>query len=340
MGESDMTDVISLAHGSGGEASRKLVEEIAGKYLRNDVIESLDDSAVLSLPAGRLAFTTDSYVVDPLFFPGGDIGSLAVNGTVNDLAMVGAVPAAITLGLILEEGLAFADLWRILESVKRASDEAGVIVAGGDTKVVERGSADRIFINTSGVGIIPDGVDISSSNAKVGDAVILSGSIGDHGIAVFSKRQGIDFQTDIASDTAPLNGLVAAMLGVTASIHAMRDPTRGGLATSLNEIAMKSRVGIIVDEGAVPVKGEVMQACEMLGFDPFYVANEGKLVAFVPRPEADAVLEAMRSAAYGQDAAIVGEVTAANPGMVTLKTAVGGRRILSPLSGELLPRIC
>jgi hydrogenase expression/formation protein HypE len=335
-----MGDVISLAHGSGGEASRKLVEEIVGKYLKNDIIDSLDDSAVLNLPAGRVAFTTDSYVVDPVFFPGGDIGSLAVNGTVNDLAMVGAVPAAITLGLILEEGLALADLHRILESVKRVSDEAGVIVAGGDTKVVERGSADRIFVNTSGVGTVPEGIDISSSNAKPGDVVILSGSIGDHGIAVLSKREGIDFETGIESDTAPLNGMVAAMLGVTPSIHAMRDPTRGGLATSLNEIAHKSGVGIVIDEADVPVKPEVMQACEMLGFDPFYVANEGKLVAFMPRAKADAVLQAIKSAAYGQDAAIIGEVTADNPRMVVLDTAVGGRRILSPLSGELLPRIC
>jgi hydrogenase expression/formation protein HypE len=335
-----MVDVINLAHGSGGEASRRLVEEIVGKYLRNDVIESLDDSAVLRLPAGRVAFTTDSYVVDPLFFPGGDIGSLAVNGTVNDLAMVGAAPAAITLGLILEEGLALADLRLILESVKRASEEAGVIVAGGDTKVVERGSADGLFINTSGVGVIPEGVDISSANAKAGDAVILSGSIGDHGIAVVSRREGIAFKTDIASDTAPLNGIVAAMLRVTKSIHTMRDPTRGGLATSLNEIAGKSGVGIVVDEAAVPVRPEVLQACEMLGFDPFYVANEGKLVAFVPRSEAKAVLEAMKSVPCGQEAAVVGEVTAEKPGMVILDTAVGGRRILSPLSGELLPRIC
>jgi hydrogenase expression/formation protein HypE len=332
--------VINLAHGSGGEASRRLVEEIVGKYLRNDVIESLDDSAVLRLPAGRVAFTTDSYVVDPLFFPGGDIGSLAVNGTVNDLAMVGAAPAAITLGLILEEGLALTDLRLILESVKRASEEAGVIVAGGDTKVVERGSADGLFINTSGVGVIPEGVDISSANAKAGDAVILSGSIGDHGIAVVSRREGIAFKTDIASDTAPLNGIVAAMLRVTKSIHTMRDPTRGGLATSLNEIAGKSGVGIVVDEAAVPVRPEVLQACEMLGFDPFYVANEGKLVAFVPRSEAKAVLEAMKSVPCGQEAAVVGEVTAEKPGMVILDTAVGGRRILSPLSGELLPRIC
>ena len=244
------------------------------------------------------------------------------------------------LGLILEEGLALADLRMILESVKQASGEAGVIVAGGDTKVVERGSADGLFINTSGVGVIPESVDMSSSNAQAGDAVILSGSIGDHGIAVVSKREGIDFETDIASDTAPLNGLVVAMLRVTTSIHTMRDPTRGGLATSLNEIAGKSGVGIIIEEDTVPVKPEVLQACEMLGFDPFYVANEGKLVAFVPWAKADDVLAVMKSNAYGRDAAIIGEVTSYNPGMVMLNTAVGGKRILSPLSGELLPRIC
>lgn len=333
-------DVISLAHGSGGEASKRLIDDIVCKYLKNDVIQSLDDSAVISFLGGRIAFTTDSYVVDPIFFPGGDIGSLAVNGTVNDLAMVGAIPLAITLSLILEEGFPFSDLHRILASVQQASAEAGVIVAGGDTKVVERGSADGVFVNTSGVGIVEDGVSISSSHARPGDAVILSGTIGDHGIAVLSRREGIAFETDLVSDTAPLNRLVSAMLACTRSIHAMRDPTRGGLATSLNEIAEKSGISITIEEASVPIRAEVTQACEMLGFDPFYVANEGKLVAFLPGAEAPGVVAAMRSARYGGSAAVIGRVASGSPGLVVLNTKVGGQRILSALSGELLPRIC
>jgi hydrogenase expression/formation protein HypE len=339
-----MDDVVKLSHGSGGEASRKLVEEMVAGYFKNDVIDALDDSAVLNLgdldPGARIALTTDSYVVDPVFFPGGDIGSLAVNGTVNDLSMVGARPLAITLGLILEEGLAMADLRRILSSVRDASSEAGVPVVGGDTKVVDRGSADRIFINTSGVGLVPSGIAISSSGARPGDAVILSGTIGDHGIAVLSRREGIDFETDIVSDTAPLNGLVRVMLETTGSIHTMRDPTRGGLATTLNEIAARSGVGIVVEESAVPVKAQVGEACEMLGLDVFYVANEGKLVAFVPAAEAGAVLDAMRRTKYGEAAAIIGRVVGEHVGMVNLDTSVGGSRLLSALSGELLPRIC
>jgi hydrogenase expression/formation protein HypE len=335
-----VSDLIGLAHGSGGEASRKLVREMVDTYFSNPVIGSLDDSAALDLDGVRVAFTTDSYVVSPVFFPGGDIGSLAVNGTVNDLSMAGARPIALMLGLILEEGLPVKDLHRVLESVRGAAAEAGVIVAGGDTKVVERGSADRIFINTSGVGLIPEGVAVSSAGARVGDAVILSGSIGDHGIAVASMREGLHFKTDIVSDTAPLSGMVAAMLQVTRDIRAMRDPTRGGLATALNEIAASSRVGVEIDEAAVPVKPQVAQACEMLGFDAFYLANEGKLVAFVPGSCAEEVLAAVRTSRYGKDAARIGTVVDTNPGMVVLRTAVGGRRILPPLSGELLPRIC
>ncbi len=335
-----MNDIIRLAHGSGGESSKKLIDEIVDRYLNNEILAQLDDSAVVPVENGRLAFTTDSYVVDPVFFPGGDIGSLAVNGTVNDLAMVGAQPAAITLGLILEEGLALDELRTILASVRDAAAAAGVSVVAGDTKVVERGSADRIFINTSGIGHVADDLDISASNVVPGDACILSGSIGDHGIAVLSRRQGIDFETGIISDTAPLNHLVAAMLKVTRSVHAMRDPTRGGLATSLNEIAARSGVGIVIDEEAVPVKPEVEQACEMLGFDPFYVANEGKLVAFIPKADTGPVLRAMKQAPNGQLSAVIGRVVAENQGMVILNTRVGGQRILSPLSGELLPRIC
>jgi hydrogenase expression/formation protein HypE len=340
MGVDDMNDIIRLAHGSGGESSRKLIDEIVDGYLSNEILAQLDDSAVIPVEDGRLAFTTDSYVINPVFFPGGDIGSLAVNGTVNDLAMVGARPAAITLGLILEEGLPLDDLRTILASIRDASAAAGVRVVAGDTKVVERGSADRIFINTSGIGYVPEDLDISASNAVPGDVCVLSGSIGDHGIAVLSRREGIDFETGIISDTAPLNHLVAAMLKVTRWIHAMRDPTRGGLATSLNEIAARSGVGITIDEQAVPVNPEVEQACEMLGFDPFYVANEGKLVAFIPEAEAGPVLRAMKRAPYGELSAVIGRVVADNQGVVILNTRIGGQRILSPLSGELLPRIC
>ncbi|MFZ1947545.1 MAG: hydrogenase expression/formation protein HypE [bacterium] len=335
-----MTEVVSLAHGSGGEASKRLVAEIVANYFNNRTIARLDDSAVLHLGAQRVAFTTDSYVVNPVFFPGGDIGSLALNGTVNDLSMVGAVPVAVTLGLIIVEGLALADLRRILGSVKRAAVEAGVEVVGGDTKVVERGAADRIFVNTSGLGLVPEGVDISSAGAKPGDVVIVSGWVGDHGIAILSKREGIAFDTSVESDTAALNGLVAAMLGASKSIHAMRDPTRGGLATTLNEIAEKSGVGVVVDEAAVPVREPVREACEMLGLDPFYVANEGKLVAFVAEGDAEGVLRAMRADRHGSKSVAIGRVTDDHPGMVVLKTSVGGRRILSPLSGEILPRIC
>jgi hydrogenase expression/formation protein HypE len=337
---SEIEGVVRLAHGSGGEASKRLIEHIVDTYFANEIIQPLDDSAIMELGQARVALTTDSYVVDPIFFPGGDIGSLSVNGTVNDLSMVGAVPVGITLGLIVEEGLPLADLEKVLASVRRSAEEAGVLVVAGDTKVVGRGAADRIFINTSGVGIVPGDLKISSSNAKPGDVVILSGSLGDHGIAVISKREGIDFETDLKSDTAPLNRLVVAMLEAAGSIHTMRDPTRGGLATSLNEIAAKSGVGILVREAAVPVKSEVLEACEMLGFDVFYVANEGKLVAFVPEAGAQALVDAMRRNRYGEEAAIIGRVVSDHPGTVVLETAVGGRRILSPLSGELLPRIC
>jgi hydrogenase expression/formation protein HypE len=335
-----MAEIISLAHGSGGEASRELVRRIVEGFLKNDIVEQLDDSAVLGDAETRLAVTTDSYVIDPIFFPGGDIGSLAVHGTVNDLSMVGATPLGLTLALIIEEGFAAGDLDRILGSVQRASAECCVPVVGGDTKVVERGAVDGIFINTSGVGTVPAGICITGSGARPGDIVILSGSIGDHGIAVLSRRKGLEFQTELRSDSAPLNHMVEAMLAITGSIHAMRDPTRGGLATVLNEIAERSDVEIVIDEESVPVKPEVRHAADMLGLDPFYVANEGKLVAFVPEIEAEGVLEAMRGSRYGGDAAIIGRVTDDEPAMVVLDTTVGGRRILSPLSGELLPRIC
>ena len=330
---------ILLAHGSGGRLSHELVQKTLAPRFANRILDKMDDAAVFDL-SGRLAFTTDSYVVSPIFFPGGDIGKLAVCGTVNDLAMSGATPLYISLSLIIEEGLSFDELEKIADSIQRAASEAGVKVVTGDTKVVNQGSADRLFINTSGIGVIPEGVSISGSRAAAGDKVILSGSIGDHGMAVMSQRQGLRFQMPIESDCAPLNKLVADILAVSKSIHSLRDPTRGGLATTLNEIAAQSAVGINLQEDKIPVREPVRAACEFLGLDPLYVANEGKLVAIVPPEDAEAVLKAMRQNGYGKDSAIIGEVLGEHPGRVTMKTLLGASRIVDMLSGELLPRIC
>ncbi|MBN1693015.1 MAG: hydrogenase expression/formation protein HypE, partial [Dehalococcoidales bacterium] len=289
---------------------------------------------------GRLAFTTDSYTVNPIFFPGGDIGKLAVCGTVNDLAMSGAKPLYLSLAFIIEEGLPLADLKKILASIKKAADESGVKIVTGDTKVVDKGGADKLFINTAGVGIVPEGVDISASNAKPGDKIILSGTIGDHGIAVLSQREGLKFKTPVPSDCAPLQELVADMLSVTKNIHCMRDPTRGGIATTLNDFAEKSGAGIIIEEEKVPVAKAVLAACELLGLDPLYIANEGKLAAIVPAKDADSVLAAMKENKYGRNACIIGEVVAEHPGRVIMKTSLGASRIIDVPVGELLPRIC
>ena len=334
-----MEDKILLAHGSGGKLAHELVEKSFVKALANPFLAKLDDSAVIEL-SGKLAFTTDSYVVSPIFFPGGDIGKLAVCGTVNDLAMSGARPLYLSLAFIIEEGLPQGELNKIVDSTQRAAQEAGVQIVTGDTKVVHRGSADKLFINTAGVGVIPEGVDISGSKARPGDRVILSGTIGDHGIAVLSQREGLSFSTRLESDCAPLNSLVAAMLAASPNIHCLRDPTRGGLATSLNELAKQSKVGIRIEEERIPLREEVLAACEMLGFDPLYVANEGKLVAIVPAEDADKVLEAMQGNQYGKDAAIIGEVRAEHPGRVVMKTCLGASRIIDMLVGDLLPRIC
>ena len=307
--------------------------------LANPILNTQDDSAVLDL-SGRLAFTTDSYVVNPIFFPGGDIGRLAVCGTVNDLSTAGAVPKYLSLSFIIEEGLLVADLERIVDSIRQAALEAGVVIVTGDTKVVNKGGADRLFVNTSGVGIIPDGVSISGANARPGDKVIVSGTLGDHGIAILSQREGLRFGTPVPSDCAPLNRLVAEMLAVSPNIHSLRDPTRGGLATTLNEIAQQSRVGIRIEEGSVPVSRTVLGACEMLGFDPLYVANEGKMVAIVAPEDAERVLATMKANRYGARSAIIGEVRAENPGRVVMKTRLGASRIVDVLVGELLPRIC
>jgi len=334
-----LEDKILLAHGSGGKLAHELVEKSFVKALANPFLAKLDDSAVIEL-SGKLAFTTDSYVVSPIFFPGGDIGKLAVYGTVNDLAMSGARPLYLSLAFIIEEGLSQAELNKIVASTQRAAQEAGVQIVTGDTKVVHRGSADKLFINTAGVGVIPEGVDISGSKARPGDRVILSGTIGDHGIAVLSQREGLSFSTRLESDCVPLNSLVAAMLAAGPDIHCLRDPTRGGLATTLNELAKQSKVGIRIEEEKIPVREEVLAACEMLGFDPLYVANEGKLVAIVPAEDADKVLEAMQENQYGKDAAIIGEVRAEHPGRVVMKTCLGASRIIDMLVGDLLPRIC
>jgi hydrogenase expression/formation protein HypE len=307
--------------------------------LGNPILNRLDDSAVFEAK-GRIAFTTDSHVVQPMFFPGGDIGRLSVCGTVNDLAVMGATPLYLSLALIIEEGLSKEELKRVVNSIKEAADEAGVKIVTGDTKVVNRGNADKLFINTAGIGIIPDGVNISGHNAKPGNKIIISGTIGDHGIAVLSKREGIGFETDLESDSAPLNKMIAEMMQVSDKINCMRDPTRGGLSSTLNEIAAQSDVSIRIDEEKIPLRREVSAACEMLGLDPLYIANEGKVVAVVEAVDADKIVEQMKKNKYGQNAAVIGEVTEKHAAKVTLKTALGTSRIVDMLVGEPLPRIC
>jgi hydrogenase expression/formation protein HypE len=332
-------DTVVLGHGSGGRLSRDLLERLFLPALGQAAPRVLDDSAVLATGAGRLALTTDSHVVAPLFFPGGDIGRLAVCGTVNDLAMVGAQPLALTCGFVIEEGLPFGELERVVQSMRAAAAEAGTFIAAGDTKVVQQGSADRLFVNTAGVGFVPDGVNISGANARAGDVVLLSGPLGDHGIAVLSAREGLGFETDLCSDVAPLNHLVAAMLAA-GEVHVLRDPTRGGLATALNEIARQSGVAIELDERVLPVRPAVRAACELLGFDALYIANEGRLVACVRAPDAGVILAAMHRTRYGEEAVALGRVLDGPVGQVRLKTAIGGTRLVDMLAGELLPRIC
>ena len=334
-----MEDRVLLAHGSGGKLSHDLIEKTFVSTLGNPVLNMLEDSAVLKL-GGRLAFTTDSYIISPIFFPGGDIGKLAVCGTVNDLSMSGATPLYLSLALIIEEGLLIDELKKIIVSIRNAVDEAGVKIVAGDTKVVEKGSADRLFINTSGIGVIPPGVDISATNAKPGDKIIVSGTLGDHGIAVMSQREGLEFQVPVPSDCAPLGRMVAEMLEVSTRIHCLRDPTRGGLATVLNELARQSEVGINLIEGNIPVNKAVASACELLGLDPLYIANEGKLVAMVAPEDADKVMTKIKQNQYGREAAIVGEVVREHPQRVVMKTRLGTSRIIDMLADELLPRIC
>jgi hydrogenase expression/formation protein HypE len=338
-------ELILLAHGSGGRLSHDLVEKLFLKHFGNPVLLQLDDSAVVDIPQGRqprIAFSTDSYVISPLVFPGGDIGKLAVCGTVNDLSMSGAQPLWLSAGFIIEEGLALADLEQIVASMAATADLAGVQIVTGDTKVVDRGSADKLFINTAGVGLVPSGVMIAGDQAQPGDLILLNGTIGDHGMTIMTQREGLQFASPLESDCAPLNGLVASLLEAlpAGAVHCLRDPTRGGLATALNELAARSRVGIEIDETSLPVREPVRAACELLGLDPLYVANEGKLIAIVAPEAADTALAALRADRYGREATIVGQVVEGHPGRVVLRTQLGARRMVDMLVGEQLPRIC
>ncbi len=332
---------IVMGHGAGGRMSHQLIQKAFVSAFQNTALNAGDDAALVE-PGLRqkLSISTDAHVVWPLFFPGGDIGKLAVCGTVNDVAMLGAKPLYLTAGFILEEGLPMDTLKRVVESMRLAAEEAGVQIVAGDTKVVQKGKADGMYITTAGVGVVREDVNVSGANAKPGDVVILSGTIGDHGIAVLGARGELGFQSSLQSDVAPLNHLIAAMLNVSPHIHVLRDPTRGGLATTLNEIAVQSNAGILLKEETIPVHPEVNAACEMLGFDPLYVANEGKLVAIVPKEQAEEVLAVMKSTQYGEGAVVIGEVVAEPKSRVLLKTVLGSTRVVDMLAGEMLPRIC
>jgi hydrogenase expression/formation protein HypE len=335
---------IVLGHGSGGKLSAELIEKVFVSRFRNSTLEKMDDQAVLEIGGTRLAFTTDSFVVTPIFFPGGDIGSLAVNGTVNDLAMGGAKPLYLAAAFILEEGLPAADLARVVDSMARAAQSAGVQLVTGDTKVVNRGKGDKVFITTTGIGVVDRGTQLSADRARPGDKILLSGYIGDHGITILSQRENLEFESALESDCAALNGLVGTMLdaaaGAVEGFRVMRDPTRGGVATVLNEIAGRSRVGMVLRENEIPVRESVRGACEMLGLDPLYVANEGKLVAIVAPEIADRVLAAMQRHPLGAESCVIGEVVEQHAGMVLMKTSIGGTRVVDVLFGEQLPRIC
>jgi hydrogenase expression/formation protein HypE len=338
-------DTVVLGHGSGGKLSAELVRSIFLPAFQNAALAKLNDQAVVNVNGTRLAFTTDSFVVKPLFFPGGNIGSLAVHGTINDLAMAGARPLFLSVAFILEEGFSLSQLRRVVDSLSQAAADAGVQVVTGDTKVVEKGSGDQLFINTTGIGLVPEGLDLSADQAQPGDKILLSGYIGDHGIAILAQREGLEFESPIQSDSAALNGLVAEMLKASAgipggAIRCMRDPTRGGLSSALNEIAEQSKVGIQIEEPTIPIREEVRGACEMLGLDPLYVANEGKLIAIVEAAAAEPILEAMRRHPLGRESRLIGTVTEGSPGTVTMRTTLGTTRIVDMLAGDQLPRIC
>jgi hydrogenase expression/formation protein HypE len=333
-------ETILLGHGSGGKLSSALVRDVFLSTFRNPWLSKLNDQAIVSINGSRIALTTDSFVVSPLFFPGGDIGVLAVHGTINDLAMGGAQPLFLSAAFIIEEGLPIGVLRKIVASMQTAARAAGVQIITGDTKVVEKGKGDGIFINTTGIGLVPDGIELSGDAARPGDKVLLSGSIGDHGIAILAQREGLEFESTIESDTAPLHTLVAEILRATPAIRCMRDPTRGGLSSTLNEIAVQSQVGIKLEEAAIPIQDEVRGACELLGLDALYVANEGKLIAIVESQSAEAVLAGMREHPLGHGAQIIGSVTNSDPGLVIMRTPLGTTRIVDMLAGDQLPRIC
>lgn len=333
-------DRILLDHGSGGKMSHRLISDMMLPLFKNHVLSQLDDGAIIEEQGIRLAFSTDTFTVDPLFFPGGCIGDLAINGTVNDIAMCGAIPQYISVGLLIEEGFAVSDFERILKRMSQAAAHAGVAVVTGDTKVVPKGAADKIFINTSGLGVVPEDVVVGSRHARVGDIIILSGSIAEHGVVIMTQRDGMSLESDIKSDTAPLHFLVERMLDASKDIHVLRDPTRGGVATTLNEIAVRSNVGIVIHEDKIPIRNAVLGICELMGFDPLYIANEGKLIAFVGPAHAKKILAAMHTDPNGRNACIIGEVVSDNPGMVCMKTRIGGVRIMDMLTGAQLPRIC
>jgi hydrogenase expression/formation protein HypE len=333
-------DKILLDHGSGGKIANQLIADMMLPAFNNPYLSQGNDGAILDLTSGRLAFSTDSYVVDPIFFPGGNIGDLAVNGTVNDIAMCGAEPKYLSAGFIIEEGFLINDLEKIILSMSEAAQKAGVYIVTGDTKVVPKGAADKIFINTAGIGIIPGNVQISGDLAQPGDQILLSGSIADHGVTILTQRQGLSFESPIKSDSAALNHMVQEILAAGIDIHVLRDPTRGGVGTTLNEIAGQSQVGINISEDKIPVKKPVAGICELLGLDPLYVANEGKLLAFVKKEHAEKALDLMQKNPLGKDACIIGEVVSDHPGTVIMKTPIGGERIVDMLTGEQLPRIC
>ncbi len=331
---------ILLAHGGGGKLTRQLIEKMFYPLLGNEILARGHDGAYLTTTGGNLAFTTDSFVVDPVFFPGGNIGDLAINGTVNDLVCCGAIPKYISLAFILEEGLPMEDLWEIVKSIKSAADQSGVMVVTGDTKVVGRGKGDRIFINTSGIGEVIEGTNIGPEQCTPGDVIIINGSIADHGIAIMSKREGMTFETELESDTAALNGMVIEVLQRYKSIHVLRDPTRGGLASALNEISQASSTGMTLYEDKIIVNESVRGACEIMGFDPLYIANEGKVLIIVPEEDAHGVLDILRSHQEGKEAAVIGRVTGEHPGIVKLINTIGSTRIVDMITGEQLPRIC
>jgi hydrogenase expression/formation protein HypE len=337
--KSDYEHVL-LAHGGGGILTHQLIEKMFYAEFGNEYLNRGHDGAFLPSPGKTLAFTTDSFVVDPIFFPGGNIGDLAINGTVNDLACCGAIPRYISLAFILEEGLPMADLWELVKSIRTAADKAGVSIVTGDTKVVGKGKGDGVFINTSGIGEVIEGTNIGPEQSQAGDAVIINGGIADHGIAILSKREGLSFETAVKSDTASLNAMVAEVLGKYKSVHVLRDPTRGGLASALNEISEASQTGVILYEEKLQINESVRGACEIMGFDPLYIANEGKILLIVPQEDAQGILKIMRSHPEGQDASIIGEVCSEHPGIVRLQTSIGSSRIVDMISGEQLPRIC